>query len=149
MYWYVGVERLMRWSDIVGTSRKISRRTVAKKARQDYVTVLGPYRQQAEAEQAARRMGIPVHPHRHVNPPHVRLPATISTRGAVEIYENIEAIEATKGAGSLWPKEHFRHDFKGKRTRIFGLKNGALLVLGEKRLWKTFQYSKHDGTRMN
>lgn len=64
---------------------------------------------------------------------------------AVEIYSEIEAIEARKGKKSNWPGERFRHDFKAKSSaKIYGLKDGSLLVVGTKRLWKNFNYSKAD-----
>lgn len=59
-----------------------------------------------------------------------------------EIYGNILAIEAVKGDSSLWPGEEFRHDFKSKngRARIYGLRDGSILIKGNKRLWKRFMY---------
>lgn len=67
-------------------------------------------------------------------------------RGAVEIYDDILAIEAQKGKSSLWPNENFRHDFKARKGKasIFGLPDGSLLVKGKKRLWKKFKYGKGD-----
>lgn len=60
---------------------------------------------------------------------------------ATEIYDRITSIEAKKGKGSLWPGEHFRHDFK-HGGRIIGLANGDLLIKKRKgkRLWKNFNY---------
>ncbi len=59
-----------------------------------------------------------------------------------EIYGDILAIEAKKGQGSLWPNELFRHDFKGKGSKIYGLRDGSLLIKPKKgkRLWKNFNY---------
>jgi len=61
---------------------------------------------------------------------------------AIEIYDNILAIEAKKGKSSLWPGEKFRHDFK-KGGKIFGLGNGSLLIKprnNNQKLWKNFNY---------
>ena len=65
--------------------------------------------------------------------------------GAVELYENICAIEARKGEGSLFPNESFRHDF-GKGARVFGLKDGSILIKSDKgkRLWNNFEYEEED-----
>jgi hypothetical protein len=65
-------------------------------------------------------------------------------RGAVRIYDNILAIEAEKGNDSLWPGELFRHDFKAKKGKaaIYGLPDGSILIKGNKRLWKRFNYPK-------
>lgn len=61
---------------------------------------------------------------------------------ATEIYGDILAIEAKKGKRSLWPNELFRHDFKKKGSKIFGLKDGSILIKPKKgkRLWKNFDY---------
>ena len=57
-----------------------------------------------------------------------------------KIYDKIQAIDAQKGEDSLWPKENFRHDFKGG-GEIWGLENGDLLIKKKKkRLWKNFDY---------
>lgn len=63
-------------------------------------------------------------------------------RGAVRIYDNILSIEAEKGNDSLWPGELFRHDFKAKKGKaaIYGLPDGSILIKGNKRLWKRFNY---------
>jgi hypothetical protein len=62
--------------------------------------------------------------------------------GAVKIYDNILAIEAEKGYDSMWPNEKFRHDFKQDKGKafVFGLPDGSLLIKGNKRLWKEFDY---------
>lgn len=75
-----------------------------------------------------------IKPRRRSNPP----------RGAVLIYDNITAIEAEKGENSLWPGELFRHDFKAKKGKaaIYGLPDGSILIKGNKRLWKKFNYPK-------
>jgi len=57
------------------------------------------------------------------------------------IYDNVLAIEAQKGSESHFPKEKFRHDFKGEtKARVIGLPDGSLLIKGKKRLWKEFDY---------
>ncbi len=62
--------------------------------------------------------------------------------GATKIYDNVLALEARKGRASMWPGEEFRHDFKtikGKAS-VYGLTDGSLLIKGNKRLWKKFNY---------
>ncbi len=60
---------------------------------------------------------------------------------AVEIYSNIQSIDAVKGHNSLWPREQFRHKFK-PGAKIYGLPNGDILIHSTKgrRLWKKFKY---------
>ncbi len=67
----------------------------------------------------------------------------------VEIYENIEAVFARKGAKSLWPRQPFKHKFK-KGSAVYGVQKGGPVKLKEgdlvirskrgKRLWKMFDY---------
>lgn len=62
----------------------------------------------------------------------------------VEIYDEITAIEAIKGDSSLWPGEHFRHDFDSE-AKVLGLKDGSILIISTKgkKLWKNFKgYTK-------
>jgi len=61
-----------------------------------------------------------------------------------EIYGSVLAIEARKGKNSLWPRENFRHDFSAKGAKVYGLKDGSLLIKGRKRLWKKFSYRRED-----
>jgi hypothetical protein len=61
-------------------------------------------------------------------------------RGAKLIYDNIEEIKATKGRGSNWPGEKFIHKFTKSGSKIYGLPNGQLLVVGPRPLWDVFNY---------
>jgi hypothetical protein len=61
-------------------------------------------------------------------------------KGAVLIYDDIEEIRATKGRKSNWPGEKFVHKFVKRGSKIYGLPNGNLLVVGPKALWDTFEY---------
>jgi hypothetical protein len=61
-------------------------------------------------------------------------------RGAVLIYDDIEEIKATKGRSSNWPGEKFIHKFKKSGSKIYGLPNGQLLVVGPRPLWDIFNY---------
>lgn len=65
-----------------------------------------------------------------------------SMKGAVKIYDDVLAIEARKGSDSKFPNDNFRHDFKKSKGKasIFGLPNGSLLIKGNKKLWKRFNY---------
>ncbi len=58
--------------------------------------------------------------------------------GAKEIYGRIMAIEAQKGSKSNYPNEYFRHDFK-KGSKIYGLRDGSILIKGKKKLWDQFE----------
>lgn len=67
----------------------------------------------------------------------------------VEIYENLEAVYARKGAKSLWPRQPFKHKFQ-KGAAVYGVQKGGQVKLKEgdlvirskrgKRLWKMFDY---------
>ena len=61
-------------------------------------------------------------------------------KGAVLIYDDIEEIKATKGKQSNWPGEKFVHKFVKRGSKIYGLPNGNLLVVGSRSLWDTFYY---------
>ncbi len=99
----------------------------------EFEQVVGPFRNLDHIRQYGQTQRITLTNAPRRNPP---------ARGPVEIYGSIDAIEATKGRASLWPGEHFRHDFRGRGARILGLPNGDLLVKkGKKgRLWNVFDY---------
>lgn len=139
-YWYGGLDNQLRGILILEYPKKISVARLRKKMQ--FAGVLGPYATEQELRHQIRlgSLNIKVSKPMKNNP---KLPS-VDLNGAVEIYENIHAIEAKKGSKSLWPKENFRHDFAGSKTKIYGLKNGNLLIVGKKRLWKMFQYSKSD-----
>jgi hypothetical protein len=61
-------------------------------------------------------------------------------KGAVLIYDDIEEIKATKGRSSNWPREKFKHKFTKRGTKIYGLPNGNLLIVGPRPLWDIFDY---------
>lgn len=109
-----------------------------------FAGILGPYRTKQELMHQIRQgsMRIRVRDQKRMQQnPRLR---HVDIDDAVEIYENIHAIEAKKGKHSLWPHENFRHDFKGTQTKVYGLKNGSILIVGKKKLWKNFQYSERD-----
>jgi hypothetical protein len=57
------------------------------------------------------------------------------------IYDNLLAIEATKGSSSNnFSGEHFRHDFKRRGTKVIGEPDGSLRIIGKKPLWNMFNY---------
>ena len=62
-------------------------------------------------------------------------------KGAVLIYDDLEEIRARKGSQSNWPKEYFKHKFTKRRTKVYGLPNGQLLIVGPRPLWDIFNYS--------
>lgn len=61
-------------------------------------------------------------------------------KGAVLIYDDIEEIRARKGRKSNWPKEFFKHKFTKRGSKIYGLPNGQILIVGSKPLWDVFGY---------
>lgn len=61
-------------------------------------------------------------------------------KGAVLIYSDIEEIKARKGSKSNWPKGFFKHKFTKRGSKIYGLPDGRLLVVGTKPLWDMFNY---------
>lgn len=63
-------------------------------------------------------------------------------RGAVLIYDDIEEIKATKGSDSLWPRGKFVHKFKKRGSKIYGLPDGSLLIVGDNPLWDVFEYDE-------
>lgn len=63
-------------------------------------------------------------------------------KGAVLIYDDIEEIKARKGKKSNWPRGYFKHKFTRRGSKIYGLPNGQLLVVGNVPLWDVFDYSE-------
>lgn len=63
-------------------------------------------------------------------------------KGAVLIYDDIEEIKARKGSRSNWPKERFVHKFTVRGSKIYGLPDGSLLVVGRNPLWDMFEYDE-------
>jgi len=65
-------------------------------------------------------------------------------QGKVEIYDKVTSIEAQKGNKSLWPREHFRHDFRKNKSaaKVYGMPDGSILIKSTKgkKLWKNFDY---------
>jgi hypothetical protein len=53
---------------------------------------------------------------------------TPSPNPGVKIYESITRIEGTKGSDSQYPGEKFFHNFKRPYPRMYGLKDGSLLI---------------------
>lgn len=63
-------------------------------------------------------------------------------KGAVKIYDNVIEIRAQKDAkDSLFPGDLFKHPFKGStNVCVYGLPDGTLRIIGDKPLWKYFEY---------
>jgi len=61
-------------------------------------------------------------------------------RGAVLIYDEMEEVRARKGKKSNWPGEKFKHKSTNRRTKVYGLPNGQLLVVASYPLWDMFDY---------
>lgn len=61
-------------------------------------------------------------------------------RNAVLIYEELEEIRATKGSKSNWPNSPFKHKSTNKKTKVYGLPNGQLLIAAPYPLWDVFDY---------
>jgi hypothetical protein len=62
-------------------------------------------------------------------------------KGAVLIYDDVEEIKARKGTKSNWPKDYFSHKFTKRGSKVYGLSNGNILIVGDKPLWDIFNYS--------
>jgi len=81
-----------------------------------------------------------------VNIPGKKLSAPRSANPAsqkmTKIYDNVLSIEAKKGSSSQWSGEEFRHNFKTSKGKasVYGLQDGSILIKGDKRLWKEFDY---------
>ncbi len=63
-------------------------------------------------------------------------------RDAVLIYDEIEEIKARKGFNSLWPNVRFKHKFKKRKGKIYGLPDGSLLITAPYPLWDIFEYDE-------
>ena len=61
-------------------------------------------------------------------------------KGAVLIYDDLEEIRARKGSNSNWPREYFKHKFKERGSKVYGLPNGQILIVGPRPLWDIFDY---------
>jgi hypothetical protein len=66
--------------------------------------------------------------------------STKAPKGALLIYDDIEEIKARKGRKSNWPRGYFKHKFTLRGSKIYGLPNGQLLIVGNKPLWDVFDY---------
>lgn len=141
MKWYGALHRNLRAFDVLRT-RKSTKHVKTWAKTKNYLTLFGPYEDKRDLAKVLRNMRLPIAQERDIdlkaNP--VQMPRHVSTEGAVEIYDQIHAIEAKKGTHSLWPRENFRHDFTKKGTKIFGLRDGSILITGRQKLWKYFQY---------
>ena len=60
--------------------------------------------------------------------------------GATLIYTELEEIRATKGSNSNWPRAPFKHKSTNKKTKVYGLPNGQLLITAPYPLWDIFDY---------
>lgn len=136
--WYGGLDYQLRGFELIEAPTKVKRGMLRRRGK--YLAILGPYPTENSLRDEIKQMKIKVLGAKRLrqNP----VIGNVNTEGAVEIYENIQAIEARKGRRSLWPKGDFRHDFKNRKTKIYGLKNGNLLIVGKNPLWKMFKYPK-------
>jgi len=152
--WYGGLDYDMRRLELVKITGSHTKASVRRRG--GYVALIGPFRSVSDAQKELKHTGLPVHLGRQkstrsavgrTNPPRrgrrLSNPPSVSLEGAVQIYEDIHAIEARKGKHSLFPKGDFRHDFTHRKTSIWGLKDGNLLIVGKKPLWKNFNYPKN------
>ena len=62
-------------------------------------------------------------------------------KGSVKIYEDVIEIKALKGGDSYFPNEPFKHPFNQKtKVTLYGCPDGTLRLIGDKPLWKWFEY---------
>lgn len=149
MNWYGALkdDRTGSKYDIISSRTRLSRARIKakfgkKEGGRGYIVVFGPFpsiHSVTTIVNKAKGTIVGFHQYPPANPPQ-----HISTDGAIEIYDRVQAIEARKGKRSLWPDGDFRHDFTRKGAKVFGLQNGNLLVVGKVPLWKMFKYPTKD-----
>lgn len=63
-------------------------------------------------------------------------------KGSIKIYDNVLEVRAQKDKKqSLFPGDFFKHDFKGStKVTLYGCPDGSLRLIGDKPLWKWFEY---------
>lgn len=68
-------------------------------------------------------------------------------KGSVKIYDNVLEVRALKGPAteSHFPGEPFKHPFDERsKVCLYGCPDGTLRLIGNKPLWKYFEYSDAD-----
>ena len=127
VFWYIGIHKTRFGKAIIfSTAKKPTTSAYTRK----YKKVIGPFMTYNAAVTHRYEKGLLKR----------KNPVSKSRDKGIVIYDNIKAIEAEKGSDSLFPGELFRHDFTKTKAKVIGMPDGSLVIKGNRRLHKRFNY---------